>query len=97
MSEHTPGPWTATTCYISGPNQEHIATMNYEQDAHDICQANASLVASAPDLIRQRDALLGACEMMLETAPVRNNPTLIVWNIACERAKAAIEKAKGKA
>jgi hypothetical protein len=41
-----------TFTYISGPNQEHIATMNYDPKVHDLCQANARIVIAAPELLK---------------------------------------------
>ncbi len=73
----TPGPWTLQAlpakpgypnwiphCIRSGPSNVHIATVGnvdryYEGDAQT---ANAELIALAPSLLAQRDALLAALQ-----------------------------------
>ena len=89
MSKHTPGPWEIKrhfdSCYryISAP--EHIALAQVvwcveEEERSPVCEANAHLIAAAPDLLE-------ALEIALDCAGD-------AW--WAEKAEAAIEKAKGE-
>lgn len=91
MSDHTPGPWQATGAepadgvdcwWLIGADRRDIGTINGGQgDATP--QANARLIAAAPDLF---DALEGMLEMHgsdIEEAAAR------------QKARAAIAKARG--
>jgi hypothetical protein len=89
MSKHTPGPWEIEGHYhfgykwISGPEHSQLAQvvwcMEYE-DRSPSCEANAHLIAAAPDLLE-------ALEIALDFAGD-------AW--WAEKAEAAIEKARGE-
>jgi len=94
MSKHTPGPWEIKAhpdpCYryISAP--EHIALAQVvwrveEEDRSPSCEANAHLIAAAPELL---DALC----YLLQTS---TGETHEQWLEAMDQARAAIAKAKG--
>lgn len=62
---HTPGPWKVMTTNarrrfarfeLLGPDREVIAAVIYN-DAHNVSQANAALIARAPDLLDQVQSL----------------------------------------
>jgi len=89
MSKHTPGPWEIKrhpdSCYkyISAP--EHLALAQVvwcveEEDRSPACEANAYLIAAAPDLLE-------ALEIALDCAGD-------AW--WAEKAESAIAKAKGE-
>lgn len=52
MSEHTPGPWRiephtqVDKCFYAGP-----ARLDYDDVCHEEQDANAALIAAAPDLL----------------------------------------------
>lgn len=85
----TPGPWTVED---AGPNGNHIignnaviGTLPCWPVCSDEAQANATLIASAPDM-------LAALERFAEAMKQRSYPEL--QGIACD-AFAALAKAKG--
>ena len=67
MSKHTPGPWEIEEHYhsgyrwISGPKHSQLAQvvwcMSYE-DRSPECEANAHLIAAAPELLEALENLL---------------------------------------
>lgn len=95
MSEHTPGPWRAG--YIDEQDRRERMIVRAEAvDGHPyvaICpnplagshEANARLIAAAPDL-------LAACELMLSSPKYGNAPS----EAAVEAARAAIARARGE-
>ncbi len=68
---HTPGPWQVVgkqdisgappTLNVLGPNGKGIA-FGLGHPGNEVDSANAALIASAPDLLAQRDALLAAAK-----------------------------------
>ena len=81
MSQHTPGPWKSeyvanSTWAICCPSSALTAERRSEivaviedrvgYNPRSEHQANAILIASAPDLLRQRDELLAACKMAFD-------------------------------
>jgi len=95
MSKHTPGPWEIKrhfdSCYryISAP--EHIALAQVvwcveEEERSPVCEANAHLIAAAPDLLDSLCYLLETCS---GESPEQ-------WLEAMDQARAAIAKAMGE-
>ena len=93
MSKHTPGPWEVERSLNGDYSVRHTATGN-----HPICdvfyvtetgQANASLIAAAPDL-------LAACKALLEM-PMLTDKTYDQVQAVRKLATAAIAKATGEA
>jgi hypothetical protein len=90
MAEHTPAPWRNACFQVYGPKGEklcHTGGGNLPPSRSDESEANARLIAAAPDL-------LIACKRLLEVEP----PRLITGE---ERetfrlASAAIAKAEGR-
>jgi len=67
-TKHTPGPWTATPSYINlgeweiygnedGDNAQHIGSI--EAEGTEQAEANARLIAAAPDLLEACESMLG--------------------------------------
>src|SRR6185503_8907079 len=103
---HTPGPWTASNpqevkvkprthhIILKGPGLENIALISswrsVETEAEE-AQANAHLIAAAPDLLE-------ALELILEARTQEKH----LWNSAPgesplhDRCRAAIAKARGQ-
>lgn len=97
MTNHTPGPWqakhVAPYCWVLyGPEQRRIASTDPSFDdgseaAPEECEANARLVAAAPDLL----AALEASEKVLEEMAFRGWPV----GADLDRVRAAIAEARG--
>jgi len=94
MSEHTPGPWEIhpqfDSCYrdISAPNHIALARVVWrfeEEDRSPSCEANAHLIAAAPELLEALENLLKVHEGEGGTQ-----------HHAGDMARAAIAKAKGE-
>ena len=94
MSKHTPGPWEIEDHYhfsyrwISGPEHSQFAQVVWcmeDEDRSPSCEANAYLIAAAPDLLEALQNLLKVHEGEGGTQ-----------NHAGDIARAAIAKAKGE-
>jgi len=68
MSGHTPGKWTVIADAIIAnskePGERLIAVMNWRHVPED--NANARLIAEAPETKAQRDELLEACKALVD-------------------------------
>ena len=93
MSKHTPGPWEIEEHYhfgyrwISGPEHSQLAQVVWcmeDEDRSPECEANAHLIAAAPELLEALENLLKVHEG--EGGTQRH---------AGDMARAAIAKAKG--
>jgi hypothetical protein len=97
MTEPTPGPWHISTSgqYIrknDGPNWPawNICELNLD---HERADANANLIASAPDIL----AALEQAAMDMEAFRLAMNAQDRAFFAPCvERARAAIKKARGQ-
>ena len=116
MAKHTKGPWRVGETDAFGDlyitNGEHpVAEAYFEYDADPKpkrlpVRANAALIASAPTLLAQRDALLAAAEAALAECPTCSS-TLISTVAQMElhydrqpthkQLRAAVQAAKGGA
>jgi len=98
-TKHTPGPWKAKTVKALGiyaNNDQQIAVVHNEmprggrrQDDYNIEEANARLIAAAPDLLE-------ACEVLLKAAPELWGDDIEKWPRLMDRVEAAIAKAEGR-
>jgi len=62
---HTPGPWTypgGTGNFVGGPDRIRVADVGGMERSPEERQANARLIAAAPDL-------LAACKSVLDSVP----------------------------
>ena len=96
MTEHTPGPWSYRSLpkdnrdlnrvyWVDGPDHSHIADIF---STGDMAEANAALIAAAPDLLEALIELLGhAVEQYPHYGSPRGQEEII-------RAREAIAKAK---
>ena len=94
MSKHTPGPWEIKPHFdpayrhISGPKHKALAQVVWcvdEEERSPDCEANAHLIAAAPELLE-------ALEMMLEMSEMGGFGKAAAEDVA----RAAIAKAKGE-
>lgn len=104
MSEHTPGPWVVKRCYRGYPQRIHAPKGDDTQPGlvgKDVTrwgaislpssnegEANARLIAAAPDLLGALEAL--ECADRAPTAA-----RAMAYDIAMRKARAAIAKARG--
>lgn len=96
MSKHTPGPWEAgngevTTQQIEGRSFRRIAAVqDYGMGClPEVDEANAHLIAAAPDLLESLRRLLDCCELNLDE--MEPETLLRIYE-----ARAAIAKAEGQ-
>lgn len=104
MSKHTPGPWIARTPKGSWPMVFGPAAAIAKTDCSinggdwvedlDIAEANARLIASAPELLEALEDLLYVDKKVMESCNLDHGPG---DRERVERAIAAIRKAKGEA
>lgn len=78
MSGHTPGPWTATACNSAGTLVYHRVTSGATRIAgvYDANEANAKLIAAAPDLADALRSLINTME------PPRTVKATTSWDVA---------------
>ena len=91
MSKHTPGPWRVVDSWndymVESQNGEEIIWQDGPHNTPTINEANARLIAAAPDLL---EALENLADYIDERAGDNECRPL-------ENARAAIAKAKGEA
>jgi len=105
---HTPGPWNVTRyglqVYDKGANLiakvETLACIGGTDDAaaqraSDQEQANARLIAAAPDLLAALEELLACPQPGRVQSPLERTKANKLHQDVCHRARAAIAKAKG--
>ena len=109
MTQHTPGPWTMTNQprfggrqrnIVGGPAQIDVATAQ-GHDA-DVAEANARLIAAAPETAAERDRLkainaelLGALKRLCDQVEAQpEESAVLVPTGAVRRGRAAIAKAQ---
>lgn len=93
MSNHTPGPWKANfaisgSVYIFGGDRNFVCVFNEWRDEANQ-EANARLIAAAPDLLEVLEKLLFMCQR-------QENFNDDGDGCMFERASAAIAKARGE-
>ena len=99
--EHTPGPWRILESEWNGA--DHYIISGYGADTSCICkmtedneEANAQLIAAAPELLEACEEWLGTWLYLRDKYPDIEIPlTLRGGSDACGRLRAAITKAKG--
>ena len=88
-SPHTPGPWVVTPGSVDAQDGGSICLISPRRREFD---ANARLIASAPELKRQRDMLLKALETLMGSVREkigRDARSVEIWNnavLACAKA-----------
>jgi hypothetical protein len=96
MTTHTPGPWHVGY-YLDGwavfPDSDpgHAVTRMQNRPGDE---ANARLIAAAPDMLEALEAILKAHALIVEEAAGEDDEGDIV-DEDCTRARAAIAKARG--
>ena len=103
MIGHTPGPWKATPANAGewnidgeGSNDWAIAVVcggAGTEDPNGRTDANARLIAAAPDLLDALGAFIAASE---EPGPESKSPRAALLTTAWVKARAAIAKAEGR-
>ena len=99
MNQHTPAPWEWAENYngLTGPDQEEVLTyQTYEGMwlSFGVSQeANARLIAAAPDLLEALQDMLSGWKYIRET---HGDLYGVGWDRAQEKAEKAIAKATGE-
>ena len=94
-AKHTPGPWTVPAnghVIAPKPYSVVIAFMPESSDSiqgMDVIDANARLIAAAPDLLQALQGLVSSCELNLDELEPDTHAML-------DCARAALAKATGK-
>lgn len=91
-TKHTPGPWRLSKEYVFGPDKSVVATVFRELPAEE---ANAKLIAAAPDQHEAHSINLGDLEMLakaIEAGDPKAELTMRVSDLVI-RTRAAIAKA----
>jgi hypothetical protein len=104
-AQHTPGPWTVPVAYwadIEGADGTQIATLHSDGDVDGApdaftAQANARLIAAAPDMLAALDLHLA---LYADAKVSRSNPNASFVDTrdleaAAAAARAALAKARG--
>ncbi len=99
MSAHTPGPWSAFTAQVSQFSKTSRGTVAVEQTRAVVAElparataeteANARLIAAAPDL-------LAACQRIADWIEESDGDTGSMVRADAEAVRAAIAKARGE-
>ena len=99
MSAHTPGPWTVSdysaTAVIREKDQPGIAVMPFKRDQAER-EANARLIAAAPDLLASVIELLEPLERASAAMVAQGKALDQHGEAAFDRARAAISLATGE-
>lgn len=97
MSKHTPGPWTVVSDHDWHSGQKYgvkdVVPLN-----HTITEANANLIAAAPDLLEVLEGIINAIEcddLVARDESIGSDEGDHVYHVT-RRAKAAIARAKGE-
>jgi hypothetical protein len=95
MNKHTPGPWNCNRASAAGReiivsevSPVDVAVLSHRDKSQSEINANARLIAAAPDLLEALSRLIE-----IEDGP---GMAVIGWEGAMERAYAAIAKARGE-
>jgi len=95
-AKHTPGPWFTVRegfsavyveARIEGGMLQEVAMCGPTEAGPSQQEANAALIAAAPDLLETLQVLLSLHDACVDTADA--------WNASMEEARAAIAKATG--
>jgi hypothetical protein len=94
QAQHTPGPWTAycqnNTAAIRDKDGVLLASASVRDIETPECQANARLIAAAPELLE-------VCKHVLLECPGIWNTCQSTWETFGAMLDAAISKAEGRA
>ncbi|WP_341959241.1 hypothetical protein [Pseudomonas sp. RC10] len=104
MNKHTPGPWSISepfresiglSVYINAQNHDELAAVVWRMGwdfavgkPTQVCEANAHLIAAAPELLESLSNLVGLAEL--------GAARLDKYKAALDDAKAVIAKARGQ-
>ena len=97
MSKHTKGPWEVRADWIVGFNGTlHIATIPRAFDG-DYSEANALLIAAAPDLLAAHEMNLVELDFLLQAILAGDPKEQLVIRVTdiIKRTKSSVQKAEG--
>lgn len=99
MSKHTPGPWELRGRTVKGPHPRYEGELRTVASAQwskgtwkDEAEANARLIAAAPDMLQALQEMIANCDRWLETGiPADAEESKRLYN----QMAAALKKAEG--
>lgn len=102
-SKHTPGTWEADNFRVwagTDENPKYIASLKFVSDTDvgdEEREANAALIAAAPDMLQALKDALQICGIAKQYFPksIRNPAKFALLNVEANSIKKAIEKATG--
>ena len=106
MNAHTPGPWRHEGTFVyaltDAERAVNVFSANVQNDNHKArpgeCEANARLIAAAPNLLAACEAARSRLVLQLYRADVhRDEPAFLADTDAVNALDAAITRAKGAA
>jgi hypothetical protein len=94
VADHTPGPWTMKP-YIERKGYFWVGPDPLPQNRFAIAEeADAHLIAAAPDLLAALEAIVRQAEPLYAAVP--DSPATHSAHVLMDEARAAIAKAKGE-
>ena len=93
MSKHTPGPWKVTAAQFGEGDEVAEVSYSIQMSRPEISQANADLIASAPELL---EALRWLTHVCCGVGKGGNPPGSAERDAAIKAGQDAIAKAEGK-
>lgn len=94
MSAHTKGPWEAISNLVRTPFAHGDAELRGELIAECSSKEHANLIAAAPELLEQLQAMTDAYAAVMKDAGLSHYPEALA---VVRHARAAIAKATGSA
>lgn len=98
MSRHTPGPWTYEQTHnddIIWAGNFEVATMVYDRNVVPAVEANARLIAAAPDMLEALELLVGELRYVPDVKEYAKEANAEIDRVDAI-ARAAIAKARGE-
>lgn len=102
MNKHTPGPWSVNPPFFKNWDSrciygvtEYVACVGGVENCRETIDANARLIAAAPELLEALEFLVFAFESCDETGYVDGHGFIDTEDLK-EKARQAIAKAKGE-
>ena len=97
MTTHTPGPWVVSFPHIVAKDARETLVCEVTGTAsNDAAQADARLIAAAPDLLAVLASCVFAIEIVQRQERERGDKSADAWDHVLKPARAALAKAEGE-
>lgn len=90
-SKHTPGPWVIKDGILKSENGYHLYSLEERPGLGHAAEANARLIAAAPELLESLEGLLNQAKQCFALTTSEESQKVL----AMDAARAAIAKATG--